>query len=132
MRCGSRAHLGLARGVPHRRGRGGPSSTRRGFGRARLVGSALVAQHAGAGDLGGAGDGRRRRRPAAPLLGVAAAAAGAAVTETARDGRRATQRTHPRARERHSSTYADGNLQPASPAGQSRRRRTFCANYDSL
>ena len=56
MRCGSAAHLGLTRGVADRRV-GGPSSSGRGFGRTRLVGPALVAQHAGTRDLGGAGDG---------------------------------------------------------------------------
>ena len=48
--------LGAARGVPDLAPLG-PLVERRGVGRARLVGSALVAKHAGARDLGGAGDG---------------------------------------------------------------------------
>ena len=56
MRCGSAC---TGRSVTRRVvdvAVGGPGSSGGGIGCARLVGPALIAQHAGAGDLGGAGD----------------------------------------------------------------------------
>ena len=84
---------------------------RGGIGCARFVGPALIAEHAGAGDLGGAGDDRllagRRRRASAER---SAAARRASPTTAVSDGGRGGNEARPPPADQH---VADGNIRAA-------------------
>ena len=102
-----------------------PGSSARGFGRARFVGPALIAQHAGAGDLGGAGD-RRDCAGAAVAAGFRPVirSRSTAVTDGRRDARavEASDGTHARPLISTSPTVTSGLL-AAGAAGPTLGRR---------
>ena len=96
---------------------GGPRIERSGFGCARFVGPALIAQHARAGDLGGAGDDRLLRRPAVARVAGAMPQPLASVTTTAVERRPPPRRRGP----------ARGRLISTSPTVTSGRRASVAA-----